>query len=109
MLVDGVWTTRRIEIQTAIDENIRASSSAQAEAPVSSTKRKAVPSMGILTRTLIESPIVRWIIPARIRHKDKNDVVFIGVSSQLLKEARRRPSASIITRLTRQYCRTSLS
>lgn len=80
VLVDGVWTTRRVDIQTAIDENIRASAQAQAGAPPPASKVKPVPSMGVLTRTLIGSPIIRWIIPARIRNEVKNDVIFIGVS-----------------------------
>ncbi|KAI9831765.1 MAG: hypothetical protein M1819_004662 [Sarea resinae] len=36
------------------------------------------PKMGLLTKTVIRSPVVKWIIPARIRHKDQNDVIFIG-------------------------------
>ncbi|KAF8423083.1 hypothetical protein EV426DRAFT_534536 [Tirmania nivea] len=36
------------------------------------------PTYGILTRTLIHSPVVKQIIPARIRGKDFNDVVFVA-------------------------------
>ena len=39
------------------------------------------PPYGILTRTLIHSPVVKQIIPARIRSRDFNDVVFVGVRS----------------------------
>lgn len=39
------------------------------------------PIYGILTRTLIHSPVVKQIVPARIRRRELNDVVFIGVSS----------------------------
>ena len=35
------------------------------------------PVVGVLTRNLIRSPVVSWIIPARIRHRDRNDVLFI--------------------------------
>ena len=35
------------------------------------------PIVGVLSQTLVRSPIINWIIPARIRHKDKNDVLFI--------------------------------
>jgi hypothetical protein len=38
---------------------------------------------GILTRTLVHSPVVKQILPARIRGVDLNDVVFIGVSVSL--------------------------
>lgn len=44
------------------------------------------PVMGILTKTLFYSSVVNWIIPARIRHKDKNDVVFIRNTSIEIKE-----------------------
>ena len=40
-----------------------------------STQR--APLLGILSQTLIRSPVAKWIIQARIRHKDKNDVLFI--------------------------------
>lgn len=35
------------------------------------------PLLGILTQTIIRSPVVKWIIPAQIRHENKNDVVFV--------------------------------
>lgn len=35
------------------------------------------PILGILTQTVIRSPVIKFVIPARIRHEDKNDVVFI--------------------------------
>jgi hypothetical protein len=35
-------------------------------------------TVGVLSRTLVRSPAVQWIYPARIRHKDKNDTLFIG-------------------------------
>jgi hypothetical protein len=41
------------------------------------------PVYGLMTRTLVQSPVIRQIIPARIRSKDLNDVVFIGVGSAL--------------------------
>ncbi|MCJ1479162.1 hypothetical protein MMC13_007846 [Lambiella insularis] len=44
------------------------------------------PTLGLLTRTLIPSPLNRWVIPARIRHKTKNDVVFIRDSAIEIKE-----------------------
>jgi hypothetical protein len=37
------------------------------------------PVFGLLSRTLIHSPVVKKIFPARIRRPDLNDVVFIGV------------------------------
>jgi len=45
--------------------------------PVSSAK--GAPVYGLLSKTLIHSPVVKKILPARIRRQDLNDVVFIGV------------------------------
>lgn len=47
------------------------------------------PSFGLLTRTLVESPVFKSIIPARIRHASKNDVVFVRDRSILVKEIRK--------------------
>lgn len=37
-----------------------------------------VPRRGLLSRTLIQSPTIHAILPGKIRHKELNDVVFIG-------------------------------
>ncbi|KAK4541683.1 hypothetical protein LTR36_007827 [Oleoguttula mirabilis] len=34
--------------------------------------------VGILTRTVIKSPVVRWLLHARLRRKGLNDLVFVG-------------------------------
>lgn len=49
----------------------------------SSYRPEEPPVFGLMTRTLVQSPVIRQIIPARIRSKDLNDVVFIGVGSAL--------------------------
>jgi hypothetical protein len=42
--------------------------------------------VGILSRTIVPSTSIRWILPARIRHRDHDDVVFIGESFVQLRE-----------------------
>ena len=42
--------------------------------------------MGIMTKTLIPNSIVKQIIPARIRDKNKNDVIFVTDDSIEIKE-----------------------
>lgn len=42
--------------------------------------------LGVLTQTLVKSPVIRSIIPARIRHADKNDVIFVRGDSIEIKE-----------------------
>lgn len=68
---DGAWRTERVQIQPFLKEVAPA---AQQEAPPKS------PSCGVLTRTLVESPVTHWILPARLRSRRQNDVAFIGVS-----------------------------
>ena len=41
---------------------------------------------GVLSQTIIPSTTVRWILPARIRHPDYNDVVFVSESFVQLRE-----------------------
>ncbi|CAG8048698.1 unnamed protein product [Penicillium olsonii] len=43
--------------------------------------------VGLLTQPLIPSPMTNWILPARIRHKNNNDVVFVGERGIQIKEA----------------------
>ncbi|KAJ6190706.1 hypothetical protein N7519_000727 [Penicillium mononematosum] len=42
---------------------------------------------GLLTQPLIPSPVINWILPARLRDKDHNDVAFIGERRIQIKEA----------------------
>ena len=67
-----------MDIQTVIERN----RDPRNNTPSTQARTGLAPTMGILTRTVMGSPIVRWIIPARIRNKQKNDVVFIGVSNK---------------------------
>ncbi|KAJ5448194.1 hypothetical protein N7445_003015 [Penicillium cf. griseofulvum] len=43
--------------------------------------------VGLLTQPLIPSPVINWILPARLRDKHHNDVVFIGERRIQIKEA----------------------
>ena len=35
------------------------------------------PVLGCLTQTLVKSPVIKYMIPARIRHQKYNDVIFV--------------------------------
>ena len=50
------------------------------------TKKPTPPLKGILTRTLMPSSVIKSILPARIRHRAKNDVVLITEHTLELKE-----------------------
>lgn len=43
--------------------------------------------LGLLTHTFVSSPIIQWILPARLRSKYQNDVVFVGERCLQIKEA----------------------
>ncbi|KAL2871075.1 protein thtA [Aspergillus lucknowensis] len=49
--------------------------------------RASKAKLGILSHTLVSGPIFQWILPARLRSKDQNDVVFVGERSLKIKEA----------------------
>lgn len=80
-LENGVWTTRRVDISELLAQNRPhgPDSSRAAEHPK--------PKAGLLSQTVIRSPIIQWILPARLRNKFHNDVAFVGERSVQLKEA----------------------
>lgn len=43
-------------------------------------------SLGLLSKTVFRSPIIKWILPARLRGLLQNDVVFVGENFIELKE-----------------------
>lgn len=47
-----------------------------------------VPEYGILSRTLLSTPLTKFILPANIRHKHHTDVVLVGEDTVQLKEVR---------------------
>jgi len=73
--VDGIWTTRTVDA----DAVIRAWQEEQPEDDNLNLDLGEPPVYGLLTKTLVNSPVVHWILPARVRDEGKNDIVFIGV------------------------------
>lgn len=81
---NGRWVTRSLDpfhfrVQNAHQE-------AEKKATLADSPEEA-PSLGLLTRTLSRSSVIKWVIPARIRHKTKNDVLFISADCVNIKEA----------------------
>ena len=80
---NGRWVTRYQDVHHVLAQNrdpetIKVKEAAEAPKP---------PSLGLLTRTIVRTPVIRWIIPARIRHPEKNDVLYITAESVEIKEA----------------------
>lgn len=44
------------------------------------------PKIGLLTQTVVPSPTVRFVVPARLRSRFRNDVAFVGERSIQLRE-----------------------
>lgn len=81
---NGRWVTRSLD-----PYHVRAQNRRHEEEKTSSCSKGPVnaPSLGLLTRTLVGSSVIKRIIPARIRHKTKNDVLFISADSITIKQA----------------------
>jgi hypothetical protein len=73
-LVDGQWMTTNVDVNTVLE---RHQEKKQEGLQIESDK---VPTFGILTQTVIDSSVVHWILPARIRSSEYHDIAFIGVS-----------------------------
>jgi len=77
---DGEWTTRTLDINTVLQHYDQQDQEANAK-PVEIEK---APVLGLLTQTIIRSPLAHWILSARLRSPDSNDVAFIGVGESFL-------------------------
>lgn len=72
VLRDGQWVLETTYVSNVLGKKQAQPIPKQREAP-------KVPRCGLLTRTVVESPIFHWTLPARIRCLRLNDVAFIGV------------------------------
>src|SRR6266536_2556468 len=74
-LINGEWTTRTLDVDTVL----RHYDQQDKEANANILEVEKAPVLGLLTQTVIRSPLVHWILPARLRSPNNNDVAFIGV------------------------------
>lgn len=81
VMEDGRWTTRNLDIHQILARN-REEATMPHKLPTGPTP----PVLGLLTKTVVRSPIIKTIIPARVRHRSKNDVVFVFEHSIEIKE-----------------------
>ncbi|PGH03778.1 hypothetical protein AJ80_08648 [Polytolypa hystricis UAMH7299] len=79
-LVNGVWTSRRVGIDELLARN-RESSSKQPN-----LAKHKLPLNGLLSRTVVQCPMIQWVLPARLRHSLHNDVIFVGETFIQIKE-----------------------
>ncbi|KAL1608505.1 hypothetical protein SLS60_003447 [Paraconiothyrium brasiliense] len=84
VLVDGEWVSRSADVYQIMS---RHQQQEDVEMDDVDNDYSHVPSeVGILSKTVVGSPLYKAIIPANIRHKDLDDVIFIGEDFVQLKE-----------------------
>jgi hypothetical protein len=84
VLVNGEWVSRTADVYQIMARN-QQQEDAEMQEPESNL-RAPVPELGILSRTVIQSSFNRLVLPANIRHKELNDVLFVGEDFVQLKE-----------------------
>ncbi|KAK4193918.1 mono-functional DNA-alkylating methyl methanesulfonate N-term-domain-containing protein [Podospora australis] len=72
-LQNGVWGS---QVMT-VEELIKKQQESSAQSPINEGALQC-PEIGLLTRTISESPLVNKILPVRIRSAQHNDVAFVG-------------------------------
>ncbi|KAK7743196.1 hypothetical protein SLS53_004281 [Cytospora paraplurivora] len=77
VLENGQWVTR----MTNVDDLLSKPTMKPAK-----QIRQPPPQCGIMTRTVVESPVAHWIIPVRLRSPQHNDIAFVGLHSIVKKK-----------------------
>jgi hypothetical protein len=84
-LIDGEWVSRPLDpyqiMANALQDDVEMRHT-------TSKPSNQVPEYGILSQTVVETPLCKLILPAKIRHKDLTDIVMVGEDSVQLKEVR---------------------
>ncbi|KAI1748200.1 hypothetical protein F4782DRAFT_518066, partial [Xylaria castorea] len=70
VLVNNEWVTQTVTAEELLKSPIKPTTPAPPKPP----------NYGVLTRTVIKSPIVRWILPVQLRSSRFNDVALVGVA-----------------------------
>ncbi|KAH8912545.1 thermotolerance protein [Coniochaeta sp. PMI_546] len=70
VLRDGEWVTETVGIHTVLKS--------LAPKPTKKPKSNKAPTCGLLTRTVVETELVHFILPVRLRSPHRNDVAFVG-------------------------------
>ncbi|KAH8847312.1 hypothetical protein MCOR27_005196 [Pyricularia oryzae] len=73
VLQDGQWVTQTVDLNAVL----KASNSKAVDKAPRIPVAKA-PRCGIFTRTVVESPVVRHVLPCRLRCADQADIAFVG-------------------------------
>ncbi|KAI1765486.1 hypothetical protein GGR53DRAFT_465312 [Hypoxylon sp. FL1150] len=72
VLENDEWVSRMV----TADELMRESGSSSRKAGRSAPSKP--PTCGVLTRTIVDSPVIRWVLPVQLRSSRYNDVALIS-------------------------------
>lgn len=78
-LVDGAWVARDVDPMTVLQHHQQLDNDKDVPDDI-----VEAPEYGILTRTIVQSPIFHWVLPIRLRGISENAVAFIGVRHPVL-------------------------
>ncbi|KAI9705342.1 MAG: hypothetical protein M1820_005172 [Bogoriella megaspora] len=85
--VNGEWVTRTIDEQQLLDRNRERDQPSNSRME-GSELLLATPKVGLLSRTIIRSPLINHILSAFLRSENQSDVVFVGEDFIHVKEFR---------------------
>ncbi|KAI1734358.1 hypothetical protein F4680DRAFT_453995 [Xylaria scruposa] len=71
VLVNNEWVTQTVTAEELFKSRVKPTTPAPPKPP----------NYGVLTRTVVKSPIVRWILPVQLRSSRFNDVALVGDQS----------------------------
>ncbi|KAI1339511.1 mono-functional DNA-alkylating methyl methanesulfonate N-term-domain-containing protein [Xylariaceae sp. FL0016] len=72
VLEDGQWVLKNVSTNELMQQG------SPSRRTLGNQALPKPPNFGILTNTVVESPIVRWVLPCQFRNRSLNDVVFVG-------------------------------
>ena len=83
VIENGHWITRSLD-----EYRIRSQNALQEENQTTADAANLVnaPCLGVLTRTLCKSSVIKQIIPAQFRHRSRNDVILISEDRVEIRE-----------------------
>ncbi|OTA58363.1 hypothetical protein K449DRAFT_122920 [Hypoxylon sp. EC38] len=94
VLENDEWVARTVSADELMRDNA---------APPRKTGRQSFskpPTCGLLTRTVVESPVIRWVLPVQLRSARYNDVALIGDHSVQICELGRDRQLQDVVRKT---------
>ncbi|KAI0549721.1 hypothetical protein F4679DRAFT_545334 [Xylaria curta] len=71
VLVNNEWVTQTVTAEELFKSRVKPTTPATPKPP----------NYGVLTRTVVKSPIIRWILPVQLRSSRFNDVALVGDQS----------------------------